>query len=178
VALGRAARDREALGDLRVRKPLRDEAQDLDLALGEACRARAPDRARVLAGGVEDRPHRVGVQVAAARLGGEDVAGLLARAGGPVGARLGHRLEGVRRGEDPAGQADHRRRRLAVVARAVEALVVQADDGGEAGERATAREDALGVVGVQPHALLVGPGERARPLADAVGDRRAPDVVE
>jgi hypothetical protein len=80
------------------------------------------------------------------------------------------------------GEQARRRRDLrgggsAVVARAVETLVVEAGNRRERGQEPGAGEDALGVVGVQPDPLPVVRRERRGLLPDAGRDRHPPKIV-
>ena len=168
-------------GDLRVRQaPARRAAAPRPGArsarpgarrAGSAARARRRRRAPRRTASGSRRPARA----SAAR----SSAASLGRARRAVGARLGHRLEGV-------GGGEHARRRAAiaaapwpaVVARAVEPLVVHPGQRGERRQRAAARQHPLGVVGVQPHALLLAPAAAARARSQMpFGHGRAPEVV-
>jgi len=99
VVLDRARRHRERAGDLLVGQPAHEEAQDVDLAIGEAGGpglARA--RARVT-GGLERRGDGVGVELAGGRERAQLARGGFGGEGRAVGARLGERLVDVARGE-------------------------------------------------------------------------------
>src|SRR3954469_16586969 len=67
VVLDRPRRDDQARGDLLVRHPAGEQPQDLDLALGQLARVRAPAGGRVARGG-EYRLDRLGVEPAGVAL--------------------------------------------------------------------------------------------------------------
>jgi hypothetical protein len=92
--------------------------------------------------------------------------------------RLGHRVEGVGRGEQPRRHAELRTRSPAVIAGPVEALVVGPCDRRERREKRRAREHALGVVRVQAHLLPFVWRKRSRLLPDARVHRHATEVMD
>ena len=91
-----------------------------------------------LAGGVEHRGDRVGVEAATAGVTQQLVTGPVGIERRPMGPVLGHRLERVRRRQDPGGGTDGRPAAAPVVAGPVETLVVQARDGGHGASDAEA----------------------------------------
>jgi hypothetical protein len=127
-------------------------------------------------GGGEHRIDRLGTQPALARFVQQlrFGAGLVER--GPVGPLLAHRLVAVGGGEDAARAVEPRCERLAVVAGAIEPLVVSAGQRADLRERLRVRERALGVVRVQAHALPVAQSERPRLLPDRVRHADAAEI--
>ena len=95
---------------------------------------------------------------------------------GPVRPRLAHRLVAVGGGEDAGRGLEPRRARPAVVAGAVEPLVVRAGQRADRGQRRRVRERALGEVRVQAHALPVAEPERPGLLPDRVRHADAAEV--
>jgi hypothetical protein len=91
---------------------------------------------------------------------------------------LRHRVVSVGRGQDARGQRELGTRGPAVVATTVDALVVGAGDRRERRQECRAREDTLGVVGVQPHPLQLVSSQPSRLLPDARVDRDAAYVVD
>jgi hypothetical protein len=116
--------------DVAARGTAGHEQQDLELACGEPAGTRALPRAGAgVAGGGQDVLRRVGVEPprphVPAQLGGR-LLGPQCRA---VRSRLGHRVVRVRRRQDPCGGRQDGPRQRAVIARAVQALVVAGRDG-------------------------------------------------
>ena len=95
-----------------------------------------------------------------------------------VRARLGHRVVGVGGREQARGKRKLRAGRAAVVAGAVEALVVRSGNRRERRQELRAREDPLGVVRVEPHLLPLIRGQRPRLLPDPRVDRDPSEVVD
>ena len=126
VGVGGLDRDPERVRDLLGLQPAREQADDLRLAIGQPRRPLDPRRRP--ARGLEHRRDGVGVEAAGARPFGERLGGLVGRERCAVGARLGHRVIGVGRGEQPRRRRQRGGSRAAVVARAVEPLVVGGRD--------------------------------------------------
>ena len=93
----------ELARDRLVRVPARDQAQHLDLALGEAGGARAVDALRV-ARRVQDRLGRLRVEPAVGDLALEHVSCFAGVEGGAMGARFGQRVVDVGRGQHAGGE--------------------------------------------------------------------------
>ena len=91
-------------------------------------------------------------------------------------APLSHRLVGVSGGEDARRPAERRRMRLAVVAGAVEPLVMGTRQLADRRKRWRVGERALGEVWVQLHTLPVGETEGSGLLPDCVRNRDSAEV--
>ena len=157
--------------DLPVRAAAGDQAQHLDLPLGQA----RPARAR--AAGASRRPAAASTQATASAIQPAPPP----RARGPLrrpasAGRCGRSAVSAANTSAAAEQPGLARLRLgrerAVVPGAVEALVVRGRRLDEGRERAAAGEDALRVVGVEPHPLPLRGRERARLVPDPVLDGR------
>ena len=92
--------------------------------------------------------------------------------------RLGHRVVGVGGREQARRQREVRAGDTTVIAGAVEALVVRSGDRRERRQELRAREDALGVVGVEPHLLDLVRRQRPGFLPDPHIDGHPPEVVD
>ena len=114
-----------------------------------------------MSGRLQDRPHRFGVEPASRGFETQLLGGGLRCEGRPVGPVLGHGLICIGGSEQAGAGRDHRRRRLAMVAGAVLALMMHAGQGCQGSERRRARQDPLGMVGVEPHLLPLSFGQRA-----------------
>ena len=148
-----------------VIKPRREEHDDLRLACGEP--GRAFQSRRLAPGRLDDSGDCVGVEMATVGLGGESFGRLLRDEWVTVRARFAHRVERVGGGEQPRWHRQLRCGRAAVVAGAVEVLMVGSGDGCKRGEEPRPGEHTFGVVGVQAHLLPLVSGQRTALLPDA-----------
>ena len=170
-------RDAERAGDLLGLKTAGEHADDLGLAVGQP--RRALDPRRPLARRLDDGRHRVGVESSGAGFLAQDLRRSFGRDRLPVRTRLGHRVEGVGGREQACGKRKLRAAGAAVVAGAVEALVVGSGNGRQLRQELRAREHPLGVVGMEPHLLPLIRGQRSGLLPDPRAcDRHAPEVVD
>jgi hypothetical protein len=128
VPVGGLDRDPERARDLLCLQAVGEHRDHLDLAVGEP--RRTLDARRSLARGLEHCGNGVGVKLSGVRLPGEDSRRPLGRQRLTVGSRLGHRVVGVSRAEQPRGNAELRTGRPAVMAGSVEALVMCLRDRG------------------------------------------------
>ncbi len=166
-------------GDLGVRVADRDEAENLDLASGEARRAnRAATASPSLPCRLQDCSDAVCIELPRPHLVSELLRGALGAQRRPVRTLLRHRLKRIRGGEDANARGLVSRSGAAVVAGAVQSLVVHARDTRERLEHSGAGEDPLRVVRVQSHLLPLGGGERAWLLPDCVRHGKTADVVQ
>ena len=187
VVVGGLGGDVELAGRFLGRVAGRDQPQDLDLARGQPGQALGRRAARGLPGAGEHRFDGVGAELPfldrAAKLGGRRrVAGRR-----PVGPRLARGLERFGGGQDAGGRREIRAARVAVVAAAVEPLVMALHErGDDLAVAAQRRQRALAVVGVQPGGVRLALGQGAGPhpgrdghgqLADVVGVGRPADVA-
>ena len=155
-----------------------EHEEHLQLALGQAGRQLARSlRARGARRRRAPRRRRPGRAVprSASRRSSASAAGGVERR--PVRPRLAHRAVAVGGGEDAGRLVERRPAGAAVVAGAVEPLVVGAGQEPDRGERRRLGERALGEVRVQPHALPFAEPERARLLPDRVRHADAAEVV-
>ncbi len=120
----------EQARDLPVRAPARDEAEHLHLAVTQACRPSETSARWWVSAHLQDRVDRFGVQATSRRFGAQLLGGGVRRERRTVGPFLGHGLVCVGGREHAGAVRDHRRRRLAIVAGAVQALVMHAGQGG------------------------------------------------
>ena len=91
---------------------------------------------------------------------------------------LDHALIGFRGGEDARLRREPGAADAAMIAGAVEPLMMLADEGAEARQRRRPRQDALAIIGMEPHLLPFRLAERPRLGPDARRDRRLADVVQ
>ena len=99
MVLDGARREDECFGDLAVAQSTCQDAQHVDLSVGEVVRPRGapPRQSRRL----DDRADRLRVETARADLLVQRVGGVRARVSRSVGTRFGHRREHVGGGEQP-----------------------------------------------------------------------------
>ena len=90
---------------------------------------------------------------------------------------LGHRVVGVSGGKQARRWIERRGGSSAVITGAVQSLVVGARDRGERGKKGRARQNALGVIRVQPDPLPFVRRQRAGPIPDPSRHRDPPQVV-
>ena len=95
-----------------------------------------------------------------------------------MGARLGHRAPHVGRGEHTRDRRQLLGAHAAVIARAVEALVVRGGGARELAQRRDPGEQSLGVVAVKPYLLPFAAGQRPGLLPDGGRDADAAQVVQ
>ena len=159
---------------------LREEAQDLDLALAEPGRPGLADRSAA------PRPpppaRRRSCACRARRRGPSRRARRVRRSAverGAVGAVVRHRVIGVGSGQQPRPDVELRRRRLRGGSRepSSRSWCEPASRASGASDRG-ALEHALGVVRVQPDPLALARVQRARLVPDPVGHGDPADVVE
>ena len=143
----------------------REEHDDLRLAGREPGRAIQPRR--LAPGSLDDSGHRVGIEMATVGLGGQNFRGPLRDECVTVRARFAHRVERVGGGEQPRRHRQLRGGRAAVVAGAVEVLMVGSGDRCERGEEPRPGEHTFGVVGMQAHLLPLVSGQRTTLPPDA-----------
>ena len=110
-----------------VAEPARQVTEDLDLAIGQLVGPGAAHAGAAMAGGGEHRFDRVATQ---RPIFDEQLGRLVTRARGPIRARLGHRVIRVGRGDDARGAIERAAVDTAVIAFAVEPLVMAAGDRG------------------------------------------------
>jgi hypothetical protein len=168
-------RDPEPPRDLLGLQAASEQGKDLGLALGQPRRPLHSWDA--LPGGLQHSGDGVGVQPSGTDLPAEGLSGLCGRERRPVGPRLGHGVVGVGGGEQARRLREIRGGGSAVVARAIQPLVVEAGHGYQCGQERRAGEDALGVVGVQPDPFPVVRRERRRLLPDTDRNRHPPEIV-
>jgi len=126
-------RDPERAPNLFGLQAARERADDLGLAL---CQPGGPHEARgAVAGRFEHRGDGVGIEPPRAGLLAERLGGPLRRERLAVRPRLGHRVERVSGGKQAGGRRESSCRRSAMVARAVETLVVAGGNRRESGEK-------------------------------------------
>jgi hypothetical protein len=176
VAVGGLDRDPERPRHLLGLQAARQHRDHLGLALGEP--RRPLDSRYPLAGRLDHRGDRIGVEPAAACLLAQGLHRPLWRERLAVRPRLTHRLVGVGGGEHPGGQGELGAAAPAVVARAVEALVVGAGNGRKRGQERGAGEDALGVIRVEAHLFPLVGAQRPGLLPGAGADRNPPEVMD
>ena len=109
---------------------------------------------------------------------GDRARGRLGRHGGPPRANLGHGLVDVAGGQQSRGGIKRGASHPAVVAAAVDTLVVGPGDRGEGREGRGLSKNPLAVVGVQTDPFAFGIVEGTGLVPDAVGDADAPQVVQ
>jgi hypothetical protein len=131
VPSDRLRRDREPGGNLLVRRSPREQAQHLELPVGQAGRPVHGQVASTGPGGRQHGPDGVPVQAPAGHLVDERGPRLGGRARRPVCTRLDQRAPFIGRGQYPRHGGQQRRRRPPVVAGTVEALVVCPRDDGD-----------------------------------------------
>jgi len=155
-----------------------DQAQHVDLTLGEARGASYPRRAARLPGGLEhgvdlDPPEPAGVDLV------EQLRRGLTRAErAPVGPVLAHGVVGVGRRQQSSAQGELIARSAAVVTGAVGPLVVAGGNLGEGGEGRAAVQDPLAEIRVEPDSFPLFGAQRARAIPDPARDTNAADVVQ
>lgn len=179
MVLGGAGRHDQPAGDLPVRAAPREQAQHLDLAVGQPRRPVPTDAPGPVTGRGQHGAHGLVVQTALPRLLGESVGCGVHGVGGAMGPIMGQPVEDVGGGQDPRR---HRqvgpRTGPAVVAGAVAALVVQPRQCGDRGQRRGAAQDPLAVVRVQMHLFALAVGERPRLVPHPAGHADPADVVQ
>jgi hypothetical protein len=178
VVLGRPPGDHQAPGDLGVAAPLGDQPEHLHLAVGQPRGQPPAGDHGVVAGRGQHGPDGLGVEASLAGAGQQQPPRLLGSHGGPVRPALGHRLVGVGGRQHPGRHGELGARAAAVVAAAVEPLVVHPDRRPQRRQPLRPGQDPLGVVGVQPDLLPLVGAQGARLLPDRVRDGHPTDVVQ
>ena len=151
--------------------------ENLDLAVGEACRVRDAGGGPRLACGDEDCVHLGAPEAARVDLGDQPLGGVRRGRLRSVRAALGHRVIRIGSREHARAEREPVARDASVVARAVGALVVAPGEVCEGGEERGAGEDALAEVAVEAYPLPLLGGERAGVVPDPARDADAADVV-
>ena len=178
VVLGRPPGDHQALGDLGVAAPVRDQPQHLHLAGAQPRRQRpAGDHGAVARRG-QHGADGVGVEGPLPGVGEQPLLRLLGRERRPLWPALGHRLVGVGGRQHPGRHGQVAAPTAAVVATSVQPLVVHPDRGGQRRQPFRPGQDPLGVVGVQPDLLPLVGVQAARLLPHHVRDGHPADVVQ
>jgi len=161
VVADRLRADPQLAGDRLVGQTLHDQPQHVDLTGGEAGRAAA---AGAGLGVSVSGQHRFGRGVIEAPVLGFPPhlgRGILTRQCGAMRTRLGHGPIGIGRRQHACRGGQHRAADPAVVAGAVHALVMRRRQEPDAPQRFGPVEDALHVVDVHAHALVVAGGQRS-----------------
>lgn len=135
----------ERIGDLLIREPTRDEAEDLSLSRGELVVASKPGC--LVPGADKDRFDAVGIERSRAAPAAQSRHGLLGRHRVAVGPWLQRRLVRDRRGEDALAAPECRSPDAERIPAAVEVLVVSAGDRAHGAQTRDPIHDALGQVG-------------------------------
>ena len=178
MVVGGLGRDIELAGRFLGGMPGRDQPQDLDLARGQSGQPLGRVAAGGLTGAGEDRLDRVGAELSfpdrAAQLCGR---GRIAQRG-PVRPCLPRGLEGFGGGKDAGGRRKVAGLGVAVIAAAVEALVMaqhqRRDRFALAAQR---RQRALAMIGMKPRRVGLAFGERAGSHPGRDRNRQLADVV-
>jgi hypothetical protein len=178
VRVHRGGRDDEALGDLLLREPAREQAQHLDLAVGQAARPRSSPPLRGLAGRLADGDDRLAVEQPVSPHTLELCGGGVGGEGRAVRSRLDERRVDVCGGQDAGGEVERGGPRATVIAAPVAPLVMHPREGGERSERLRPRQDPLAQVRMEANALPLVRGQRPRLLPDSRRDSGATQVVE
>ena len=177
-------RDAESVADRLVGVAADEREQHLELARREPGGQLARALGDPMAGRREHGRDGVRLEAALARFAQQLGLGRRRVERRPVRAGFAHRDVAVGGGEDAGRLVELGRAHAAVIAGAVEALVVRARDLADRCERRGLREGAFGEVRVQPHALPLSERERGGLLPDRVrhadaaevmGERGAPD---
>ena len=93
-------------------------------------------------------------------------------------ARLAHRAPGVGDRNDPGHPRQLRRGQAAVVARPVKPLVIAGRDSAQLLQSRDPRQQALGVIAVQPHLLPLAARQRPGLLPDRSRDGHPAEIVK
>lgn len=177
VARGHRCRPRRRSGDPVAggRAPARGLGSPAGfLVRGDRVGGRGP---AVAVQGAGQRPHHTRVELAP-RAALQLLHGRGNGPSAPVGARGGHRVEGVRDGDDPGELGDRVTGEAVRIAAAVEPLVVVQDRRAGLVQEADASDDLVAVLGVQfDHAALLG-CERPVLAQDPRRDSELSDVVQ
>jgi hypothetical protein len=165
VSVRRLDRDPEHNRDLLGLQPAREQCDGLGLAFGQPGGAFDPgDR---LPGRLEHCSDCLSVEQPGATLRPQSLCGLLRREWRTVRSRLSHGVVGVGGGQEPGRWGERGGGQSAVIARAIESLVVAARDLRESRQKGRVPENSVGVVRVQPYALPLVCGQRSGLLPDA-----------
>ena len=176
MAVGGLDRDAQRIGYLLGLQTARQQRYHLGLALGEA--GRTLDPRPLLARRLQHRGDRLGIEPFGAGLLADGLCRPLAWQRRSVRPRLDHRLVCIGGRKQPRTGRERSGPDTTVVARAVEPLVVGGRDWGEGGKERRPTQDALGVVGVQPHPLPLAGRERPLLLPNGHRDRDPTQVVD
>src|SRR5262245_25390758 len=113
-----------------------------------------------MTGDAEHRMHRVMIEETGSHLATQLVRRLLGTLGGTRGTWLGQGVIDVCRSQHPRGHWQHTGGQSAMVAGAIQALVVLCGKWSDLPKPAEPRQHTLGIVGMQPNALPLRVRER------------------
>ena len=171
-------RDAERRGHFAIRATLCHEAKDLDLAIGQIARARRHRAPWTRAGAGQHRLHGLWIKPAGRHFLPQLTGRVVERPRGTMWPRLQHGLARIGRREHAGPTIEVVPSTAAVIAGAVETLVMRRSDRGDRVKALAAGQNAFGVVHVQAHTLPLVDGKRTFPLPDGIRHPTPANVVQ